>query len=117
MVVILLLILSNLSFFRKIAAHFQARLRATTSSSTPASRPGFNLTSLFIFGTDGENKNAGVFVPGNGANVMKTFYRSNLLPFHGNTVIVCYCLGNYCGMAVNYHSILTLEHKRGNLTM
>ncbi len=53
-VVILLLILSNLSFFRKIAANFQARLRATTSSSTPASRPGFNLSSLFIFATDGQ---------------------------------------------------------------
>jgi hypothetical protein len=90
----------------------------------------------------------------------KTFYRGNLPPFHGNSIILCYkhilpwklmwngsklpqyinprksrvriteviyhhctvipsfCviklyyLGNYYGMAVNYHSILTLEKLR-----
>ncbi len=60
-------------------------MRATTSSSTPASRPGFNLTSLFLFGTGGEDKNAGVFEPGNGANVIKLFiaaiyYHSMAIP-------------------------------------
>ncbi len=37
----------------------------------------------------------------------KTFYCSNLLPFHGNYVILSYktiyYLDNYCGVAVNYN--------------
>jgi hypothetical protein len=42
----------------------------------------------------------------------KTFYRSNLPPFLGNTIILCYkanYLGNCHGMAVNYRSILALR--------
>ncbi len=40
------------------------------------------------------------------AQCYKTFYHSNLPPFHGHTIILCYkqhYLGNYCRMAVNYH--------------
>jgi hypothetical protein len=42
----------------------------------------------------------------------KTFYRGNLPPFHGNTVILCYKAilpWKYCGMAVNKKGILTQE--------
>jgi hypothetical protein len=42
----------------------------------------------------------------------KTFYCGNLPPFHGNTafyIIKLYYPGNYSGVAVNYHGILTLE--------
>jgi hypothetical protein len=52
----------------------------------------------------------------------KTFYLGNLLPFHGNNIIICYktnYFGNYRVIAVNYCSILTLEEEglnyRGNL--
>jgi hypothetical protein len=47
-----------------------------------------------------------------GANVIKKF---NDVIYHHSTVIPSFCvmklynLGNYCVMAVNYHSILTLE--------
>ncbi len=67
-----------------------------------------------------------------GANVIKTFYRGNLPPFHVRPganviklftaviyphskvipsfrVIKLYYLGNYCGMTVNDLSISTLE--------
>jgi hypothetical protein len=47
-----------------------------------------------------------------GANVIKHF---TAVIYHYSTVISSFCiiklyyLGNYCGMAVNYCSILTLE--------
>jgi hypothetical protein len=47
-----------------------------------------------------------------GANVIRLF---TAVIYHHSTVIPSFCviklyyLGNYCGMAVNYHSILTLE--------
>ncbi len=47
-----------------------------------------------------------------GANVIKLL---TAVIYHHSTVIPSFCviklyyLGNYCGMAVNYHSTLTLE--------
>jgi hypothetical protein len=47
-----------------------------------------------------------------GANVIKLF---TAVIYHHSRVIPSFCfiklyyLGNYCGMAVNYHGILTLE--------
>jgi hypothetical protein len=50
-----------------------------------------------------------------GANVIKLF---TAVIYHHTTVTPSFCvlklyyLGNYCGIAVNYHSILTLEKLR-----
>jgi hypothetical protein len=47
-----------------------------------------------------------------GANVIKLF---TAVIYHHSMVILTFCviklyyLGNYCGMAVNYHGILTVE--------